>query len=98
MQVRQYCVHHAVAFGDAVFLGRGARCRNHEACGKQATFGYRGELPIYCKACIPEELKDKLFDVKNKLCEYEGCGTQPSFGKPEDRVSALLTAVVLFCC
>jgi hypothetical protein len=88
MQVREYCVHHAVGMGVAVYLGNAARCRNYEACGKQATFGYRGNHAIYCKACIPEDLKHKLINVKFTRCEVEGCDTQPSFGSLADRVSA----------
>jgi hypothetical protein len=81
-------VHHAVDMGVPVFLGTAALCRNHEECRKYATFGYKGKPAIYCKACIPEELKDKLIDVINTRCEIEGCDTHPSFGSLEDRVSA----------
>jgi hypothetical protein len=88
LQVREYCVHHAVDMGVAVFVGIAARCRNHEECSKQATFGYKGERPMYCKACIPEPLQGKLINVVNEFCEVEGCNTRPSFGSLEDRVSA----------
>jgi EsV-1-7 cysteine-rich motif len=94
LQAREYCVHHAVDVGTAVLLGAAARCRNHEACSKQANFGYRGERPIYCKTCIPEDLKDTLIDVRSQRCEHEGCDTQPSFGKPGDKVSAALFTAV----
>jgi EsV-1-7 cysteine-rich motif len=97
MQARRYCLHHAVDAGAAVFVGTAALCRNHEVCSKRASFGYKGQPPIYCKACIPEKLQGKLISVVNKFCEVEGCGTRPSFGKPGDTVSALFTAVVLFC-
>jgi EsV-1-7 cysteine-rich motif len=90
MQVRQYCAHHAVDIGVAVLLGPAARCINHEECKKYATFGYKGKPAIYCKACIPEELKDKLIDVIDKRCEIEGCNTHPTFGDAQDRVSATI--------
>eukprot|EP00953_Heterococcus_sp_UTEX-ZZ885_P010503 6139-Heterococcus_DN1.PRE.1 len=84
----QECNHgEPVDAGAAVFVGTAARCRNYEACGKQATFGYKGKLPIYCKTCIPVDLKDDLVDTKHKRCEHEGCDTQPSFGKPGDTVA-----------
>jgi hypothetical protein len=104
LQAREYCVHHAVDMGVAVFVGKAALCRNHEACGKQATFGYKGERPIYCKACISEDLKDTLIDVRSQRCELEGCDTQPSFGKPGDNIkcgaihSSLSEAVVVLYC
>jgi EsV-1-7 cysteine-rich motif len=85
-------VHHAVEFGAPVYLGRVPRCKNHEACSKQANFGYKGKPPIYCKTCIPEDLKDLLVNVVTKRCEVEGCDTQPSFGKLGDKVSALFVA------
>jgi hypothetical protein len=107
LQVREYCVHHAVDMGVAVFVGTAARCRNHEECRKYATFGYKGKPAMYCKTCIPEPLQGKLINVINKRCEYEGgCNTQPSFGFIKDRVSAtayhyfdsdILCALPLLC-
>jgi hypothetical protein len=88
MQARLYCGHHSVDKVDAVNLASSKHCKD-EGCSTVASYGYAGKPAIYCKACIPEELKGELVDVRCKRCEHEGCTTQPSFGFKEDRVSAV---------
>eukprot|EP00953_Heterococcus_sp_UTEX-ZZ885_P040076 20510-Heterococcus_DN1.PRE.1 len=80
-KAKLYCGQHSVRKGDGVHVGGKLRCID-EACSKQATFGYKGKPPIYCKTCIPGSLQGKLIDVCSIRCEHEGCDTQPSFGKP----------------
>jgi hypothetical protein len=50
---------------------------------------------MYCKACIPEGLQGKLFNVKSKRCEHEGCTIQASYGFKTDRVSAMFLLLTL---
>jgi hypothetical protein len=94
MQAKLFCGHHSVDVVDAVSLGGKVHCTN-EGCSTVATYGYARKPAIYCKACIPEELKDKLIDVKSKRCEHEGCHTQASFGFKEDRVSSTVLLLTL---
>jgi hypothetical protein len=68
--------------------GATTRCKN-ETCSKRTNFGYAGasEVPIYCITCIPNNLKSKRVDVRNKRCERKGCRVRPSFGYMTDTVS-----------
>jgi EsV-1-7 cysteine-rich motif len=93
MQAALYCGQHSVGKGAVVCVGGGPPCIG-DVCSKEATYGYKGEPAIYCKTCIPEDVKDKVIDVRSKRCEHEGCDTRPSFGKPGDTVSAALFTAV----
>jgi hypothetical protein len=94
LQTRIYYAQHSVGKGEVLYVGGKLRCID-DACSKFAIFGHVGEPPIYCKSCIRGELKNEVVDVWNKRCEVEGCPTQPSFGNPGDRLSALFIAVCL---
>ena len=49
-------------------------------CGKQASFNYSGQRAQYCATCKEPE----MIDVRNKKCEYPGCGSlNPSFNYPD---------------
>eukprot|EP00953_Heterococcus_sp_UTEX-ZZ885_P001609 1391-Heterococcus_DN1.PRE.1 len=53
-----YCGQHSVGKGAVVCVGGGPPCIG-DVCSKEATYGYKGEPAIYCKTCIPEDVKDK---------------------------------------
>jgi EsV-1-7 cysteine-rich motif len=87
-QAKLYCAQHA-AGRDGIVNRSGVACCRNEACSKLATFGHRGQRAMYCKACIPAELKGTLTDVKTKRCELGGCTAVANCGFKPDRVSAI---------
>jgi hypothetical protein len=85
MQGRQYCGHHSVSVG-AVNTAKVAYCTGKK-CSKRACFGFLGQVPIYCRTCVPKKLKGTIRLTRGKSCEHEGCNTSPKFGTV-DRVSS----------
>jgi hypothetical protein len=98
MMQSEYCSHHAAeVVGTVRKAGGGVRCQS-AGCNKTASFGFKkGERPLYCKTCMPADLKDKLISIRRAFCEGDGCNISATFGFLEDRVSAhaiMMTAVL----
>jgi hypothetical protein len=81
MQGRQYCAHPSVSVG-AVGTAKFVYCTG-EKCSKRAIYGYEGQRPIYCRTCVPAQLKGTIRLTRDKSCEHEGCDTAPKFGTIE---------------